>query len=187
MDLNKIIVILAIILIVVVVAGIVTLNPTHAKIDSKVIVESENSLYNGDTFSIKLTDLNNTAISNQAVNITFKYNNGTQINKTLTTNESGQANMTIDGLSVGNYSVIVHYGGNDNYTSCNTTSNLEIKQEVVQPSHTSSTSHSSNELNYDPELNLYYNSEGIVVDPDGQHSHGAGYSYDYLASLGPPI
>ena len=64
MNLNKIIAILAIVLIVLVVAGAVILNPIQpAKQGSKVIVESQNSLYNGDAFSIKLTDLNNLAIS----------------------------------------------------------------------------------------------------------------------------
>lgn len=193
MDLNKIIAILAIVLIVLVVAGAVILNPTQpAKYGSKVIVESQNSLYNGDAFSIKLTDLNNSAISNQTVTITFTDSNGTQVNKTLTTNDSGQANLTIEGFNTGNYSVVVNYGGNDNYTSCNATSTLEVKEKVVQSSSSTSSSHSSssshsNELNYDSKLNLYYNSEGIVVDPDGKHSHGAGYSYDYLANLGPPI
>lgn len=188
MDLNKIIAILAIVLIVLVVGGVVMFNPTQSKKQgSKVIVESQNSLYNGDAFLIKLTDLNNSAISNQTVTITFTDSNGTQINKTLTTNGSGQANLTIEGFNIGNYSVVVNYVGNDNYTSCNSTSSLEVKEKIVQSSSHSSSSSHSNELNYDPDLNLYYNSEGIVVDPDGKHSHGAGYSYDYLASLGPPI
>lgn len=54
-----------------------------------------------------------------------------------------------------------------------------VKQE--QKTSISSSNHKSS-LNYDPELNLYYNSECIVVNPDGEHPQGEGLSYDYLAT-----
>lgn len=132
MDLNKIIIALVIVIVVMLVAGFTFLNPGHAKVDSKVIVTSNSTLHDGDTFSVKLTDLNNTPIAGQTVNITITGANGTKNPKTVTTDANGNASLQLDGLSAGNYTINVTYGGNGNYTPCNTTQNLEIKEKEVQ-------------------------------------------------------
>ena len=51
MDNNKIIIALVIVLVVIVAAGILFLNHSHAKIDSRVIVTSNSTLYDGDNLS----------------------------------------------------------------------------------------------------------------------------------------
>ena len=38
----------------------------------------------------------------------------------------------------------------------------------------------SNEIHYDEELNVYYDSNGIVVDPDGKHQQAVGDRYSDL-------
>ena len=140
MDYNKIIIALVAILIVILVAGIFILNPGHAKTDSKVIVTSNSTLHDGDSFSIVLTDLNNTPIANQVVNITIVDANGTENHQQVTTDGSGNGTLQLNGLASANYTVKVLFNGTDNFTSCNTTQKLEIKEKVspTQPS-TSST------------------------------------------------
>ena len=44
----------------------------------------------------------------------------------------------------------------------------------------SKSSSSSNEIFFDPEVNVYYDSKGIVVDPDGKHSQSVGSRYSDL-------
>ena len=90
MDYNKIIIALVIVIVVMLAAGFLFLNPSHAKVDSRVIVTSNSALHEGDTFAIKLTDLNNTPIANQIVNITIIDVNGGKNPKTVTTDANGE-------------------------------------------------------------------------------------------------
>ncbi|WP_295613982.1 hypothetical protein [uncultured Methanobrevibacter sp.] len=70
-------------------AGLFIFNPTHAKSDSKFIVTCNSTLHDGDSFSIKLTDMNNTPISNQVVNIMIIDATGGENYQQVTTDESG--------------------------------------------------------------------------------------------------
>lgn len=132
MDNNKIIIALVIVLVVIVAAGVLFLNPGHAKVDSRVIVTSNSTLYDGDNFTIRLTDLNNTPIANQRVNITIIDANGGKNPQVVTTDAKGEGSLQLNGLNPGNYTMNVTYGGNENYTSCNTTQNLEMKKVETQ-------------------------------------------------------
>ena len=134
MDNNKIIFALVAVIIILLVVGLFILNPGHAKTDSRVIVTSNSTLHEGDSFSIKLTDLNNTPIANQVVNITIVDANGTENHQQVTTDVSGNGILQLNGSStVGKYNVAVTYGGNGNYSNCSTTQSLEIKKIEVQP------------------------------------------------------
>jgi len=140
MNYNKIIIALVIVLVVIVAAGVLFLNPGHAKVDSKVIVTSNSTLNDGDNFTIKLADLNNTPIANQTVNVTIIDANGGENPQVITTDANGDGSLQLNGLAVGNYTINVIYGGNENYTSCNTTQKLEMKEKVVSSQTSSSSS-----------------------------------------------
>ena len=150
MNYNKIIIVLVIVLVVIVVAGVLFLNPGHAKVDSKVIITSNSTLNDGDNFTIRLTDLNNTSIANQTVNVTIIDANGGKNPQVITTDANGDGSLQLNGLAVGNYTINVTYGGNNNYTSCNTTQKLEMKEKVIptQSSSTDSSSASSQKRTY---------------------------------------
>ena len=53
----------------------------------------------------------------------------------------------MNGLTLGNYTVNVTYGGNNNYTVCNTTQRLQMTEKVTPQASTTSTS--SPNKNYD--------------------------------------
>ena len=127
---NKIIIALAVVLVIMIAAGVVFLNPSHAKIDSRIDVTSNSTLNKGDNITIKLVDLNNTPIPNQRVNITLIDAKGEKNIQEVSTDGNGEGNLQSNDLNVGNYIVNVNYGGNENYTSCNTTQNLQIKEKV---------------------------------------------------------
>lgn len=174
-----------IIVVLAAIIGFAVLNPMHAKEPTKIKITSNKTLTEEDSFSLQLTDLNKTALSKQKVNITVKNSKGKVVlNKTVKTNDKGKAKLNLD-LKKGKYNVTVSYDGNENYTGDNKTQKLTIKEKervVEEPATQESTqsSSSSDELYYDAEINVYYNSEGITVDPDGEHWHGAGYRYEDL-------
>ena len=139
----------------------------------------------GDNFSLQLTDLNKTALSKQKVNITVKNSKGKVVlNKTVKTNDKGKAKLDLD-LKKGKYNVTVSYDGNENYTGNNITQKLTIKEKdkekvveepVIEQSGESSSSSNDNEIYYDEEMHIYYDSNHVIVDSPAQV--GVGSSYD---------
>ncbi|MBE6510921.1 MAG: hypothetical protein E7Z74_06610 [Methanobrevibacter millerae] len=185
MDNNKLIIALVVILIVMIAAGIFLLNPGHAKVDSRVIVTSNSTLHDGDNFTIRLTDLNNTPIANQRVNITIIDANGGKNPQAVTTDANGDGRLQLNGLTLGNYTVNVTYGGNDNYTVCNTTQRLQMTEKVTPQASTTSTSSSKNyddgywetSMDADFEYHTEYYSDGNFRQYD-RSGRLVGSSYD---------
>ena len=160
MNYNKIILGLVIIFIIMIIAGFFILNPSVAKTDSKVIVTSNSTLNDGDTLSIYLSDLNNTPISNQTVNITIIDANGAQNRQVVTTDANGNGNLQLNGLTAGNYNITVSYGGNNKFNPCNTTQKLTMKEKEVESKVSSSSSGSSNS---DSGYGSYINGEWVSM------------------------
>lgn len=185
MDNNKLIIALVVILIIMIAAGIFLLNPGHAKVDSRVIVTSNSTLHDGDNFTIRLTDLNNTPIANQRVNITIIDANGGKNPQAVTTDANGDGKLQLNGLTLGNYTVNVTYGGNDNYTVCNTTQRLQMTEKVTPQASTTSTSSSKNyddgywetSMDADFEYHTEYYSDGNFRQYD-RSGRLVGSSYD---------
>ena len=176
---NIIIILVAIIVILAAAIGFILFNPIAAKEPCKIFITSDEEQYEGGELSIVLADLNKNPISKQKVNITITNSKDKIVFKDVVKlNSRGQAKVDLD-LKKGEYVVNVTYDGNKHYAGNNTTQKLTIKEEIVEPVAQQSTqsSTSSNEIFYDEEINLYYDSNGKIVDPDGQHPQGVGESY----------
>lgn len=180
MEQKHIIIILLIVVVVLAAAmAVMILSPSMAKQETQITVTSNETVYEGDNLTFKLTDINSTGISNQTVNVTLKDSDGETSYFSAVTNSDGIGTLKLD-KSAGNYTVNVTFAGNDNYTGSTASQDLEINEEVVeQPAAQQSSSSSSNGggLHYDKEINVYYNDEGVIVDPDGEHPQGVGSSY----------
>ena len=164
MDSNKIIMILVVILVILLVAGFFILNPSTAKTDSKVVVTSNSTLHDGEAFSIRLTDVNNTPIANQTVNITIIDAKGGESHQVVTTDNNGNGILTLNGLTIGNYTVKVNYGGNENYTSCNTTVTLNMEEKVTSTqSDSNHASASSSSSGSEKSYGSYINDEWVPM------------------------
>ena len=187
MESRNIIIILVIVVVVLAAAvGAMFLSPSHAKEDSKLTIASNETLYEGDNLTVKLTAINGTAIPDQTVRVTIT-NESESYESSVITNGSGIGVLELD-EDAGNYSVNCSYGGNDKYAANNASQKLVILKEGVGETHqtttesqNSSNSSSGSGLHYDEEINVYYNDEGIVVDPDGKHPMEAGSKYSDLA------
>ena len=140
---NIIIILIVIIVILAAAIGFMVLKPMHAKEPTKIKVDSNKTLYEGENLSVKLTDLNKTPLSKQKVNITVKNSKGKVVaNKTVKTNDKGKAKLDLN-LKKGKYHVSVSYDGNENYTGNNTTQKLTIKEKVKETVSESNTGQSS--------------------------------------------
>ena len=177
MDKQKIIIGL-IIVIIALAAVILVSNLNPAKTDSQITVTSKSELSSNDSYTIKLTDINNNPIAGQEVNITITGSNGTKTTKTITTADSGKAKCKLKEFEGGNYTVQAIYGGNEKYSGCNNTQKIEIinKAEDTQPtktvSETTSDSSSDNNEEHDdgywetsPDAPFEYHTEYY---PDGE-------------------
>ena len=175
---NIIIILIVIIVILAAAIGFMVLKPMHAKEPTKIKVDSNKTLYEGDNLSVKLTDLNKTPLSKQKVNITIKNSKGkVVINKTVKTNSKGKAKLDLD-LKKGKYDVQVTYSGNENYTGNNTTQKLTIKEKVVEAASETTQTANANEqeqIDYNSPNSNYFKSE----DGSGYHEKQDGVKYVY--------
>ena len=130
---NKIIIVLLLIIIaLLVVLGLMLINPADAKTDTKITVTSNNTLSDGDYFSISLNDVKGIPLTNQTVKIGIIDAKGGEKPQKVTTDAMGNGMLQLNGLSVGEYTFNVTYAGNDNFNSCNITQKLTINEKVKE-------------------------------------------------------
>ena len=139
----KLIIGILIIIIIALIVGIIVVMPHTEKIDSKLVIESNSSLFENESLSVKLTDINNTPISDSSVIIVFNNQNGSITNKSVVTDASGIGTVSVNDLNPGNYSITVIFNGNDKYMNSSLLDNLEIKQKIVEVQKETSSSSSS--------------------------------------------
>ena len=143
---HKIIIILLVIIVILLAAilGAIFLQ-SNSKEPTKLKITSDKTLYEEDSLSIQLTDLNKTPISKEIVNITITDSKGkVVVDDVVKTNDKGKAKLDLD-LKKGKYTVNVAYNGNENYTGNNTTQKLTIKEKVAEAKSTSSSQNSARE------------------------------------------
>jgi len=172
---NIIIILVVVIVVLAAVIGFMLLNPSHnAKEQTKIKITSDKEQYKGGTLKLQLADLNKTPISKEIVNVTVTDKKGkVVVDEVVKTDSKGKANLDLK-LKKGNYKVNVTYGGNENYTGCNITQKLKIKEKVVKAQETSSSSNGgSSEPSdwYDSKgtHHFYENGQEYVGDPNAQH------------------
>ena len=142
MNNNIIIALLLVIIALLVVLGIILINPFDAKTDSVIRITSNDTLSDGDYFSISLTDSAGTPIVNQTVNIIIVDASGHKNPQRVTTDAMGNGMLQLNGLTAGEYIVNVTYSGNGNYSDCSVTQKVTIKE--VQKESTSQSSSTGN-------------------------------------------
>ncbi len=178
---NIIIILLVVIVILVAAIGGVLLYQTTLKEPTKIRITSDKEQYEGGTLTIKLTDLNKTPISKEVVNVTITNSKGkVVVDDVVKTNSKGKAKLDLH-LKKGKYKVTVSYGGNENYTGNNTTQKLTIKEEVVEPA--PSVSSSSGNYLEGPEVDSHGVTKEMVLrsgikDVKYDEANGIYVSYD---------
>ena len=131
MDNNKLIIIGLVAIIAILAIGIFVAMPNFNKENTNLDFKSKNTLTEGDSLKIKLTDMNGNAIVGQTINVTVTDKNGASDYHSVVTNSEGIGKLKMD-KSTGKYNVTVTYGGNDDYNGCNATKQIKIKEEEQQ-------------------------------------------------------
>ena len=131
---------LLIIIALLVILGIMVISPFDAKTESVIAVTSNNTLSDGDYFSVSLSDINGVPLANQIVKIIIADANGAENPQQVTTDAMGNGILQLNGLTAGDYIVNITYGGNDNYSACGLTQKITIKEVQKQTASSSSSS-----------------------------------------------
>ena len=142
---NKHIIIILLVIIIILAAaiGVMLINQTTAKEPSVIEITSDKSQNEGGKLKLLLTDANNQPISKDVVNVTITDKKGkVVVDDVVKTTVNGKAKLNLD-LKKGKYTVMVSYGGNENYTGSNDTQKLTIKEKEVEASQSSQQSQPS--------------------------------------------
>lgn len=145
MDRNKLIILGLIVVIVLLAVALFSVFHFNAKTDTKVVVKSNSTMYEGDSLMIMLSDANGTGLANQTVNITVTDKDNSGSHYSVVTNAKGLAKLEID-KSAGEYNVALDYGGNDKYAASNATKSITVKKAETTATPASSSSASSGNM-----------------------------------------
>lgn len=175
MDRNKIIIIALIAVIAILLIGIAVVMPGFGKEQSNVAIKSNDTISQGESIEIELTDVNGTPINNETVNVTVTDENGTEeISVEVVTDDEGIAEVEIDNeQEAGNYTVECTFEGNDNFTEDSVTQEIEIVEED-----------SDNDTSEDVDYGAFYSEQAgrviytgeIQEGPDGHRYRHLGYN-----------
>ncbi len=174
MDRNKIIIIALIAIIAVLIISIsAAILPDFGKDKSNITIKSNDTISQGDSIKIELTDVNGTPIDNETVNVTIEKDNKTVEKKAVLTDKKGVAKVEMDD-DPGNYTVNCTFTGNDNFTE--NTSSVEV--EIKEPE-TDDTPEPQDEDTGDPGA-FYSEQEGRVIYTGEIHDAPDGHRYKHL-------
>ena len=161
MNIKNLILVIAIIAVVVCACVFLISIVPHPKADSKMVMTSNDTLTEGDNFTVKLTDLNGTPLANQKINVTIVSGRNGSVQKTLVSDANGEVGFEVDTSAIGNCAVMVKYVGNDEFNGCNLTENVRIEQKVVVI--TNSTNMTANNTNF---VETYLENYNYYTDGD---------------------
>lgn len=179
-----------IVIIILFCAAIYYTNFTQEK--TEIIKNSELQIAKGETFSVKLVDSNNVGIANKTINIQILSSNYEQKKFNITTDNEGIASLTLNDFEESNYTITSTFSGDSKYESSSLKENVTIKSNdnnennsSMEYNSNSNDQSTSDEIFYDAELNVYYNSEGIVVAPEGYADYDqiAGKPYSEILEM----
>ena len=193
-------ILIALIIIVLLILGglIAFSNNTNTSTDTQINFLSNKTLKNGDSIEFQLTDSKGNALADQDLKIKFTSATGESQNFTITTDSQGKGYLVLNEQDDGNYTIVVTYDGDKTHKGCSANQSITIGEvetseysgdassDSSQYSSSASSyssgdsSSSSSDLTYDSELNVYYDSDGIV-----RGGQADGQSYDYIKNNPP--
>lgn len=181
---NRKLIIALIFIVLIVLFGLVIFSHSGGTPETKITFLSNGSLKNGEQVQFQLTDTQGNALAGQNVTISFG-TEGEMQKFFVTTDSEGKGGLLIENENPGTYNVTVTYSGDAKHNGTEARQTITIGEDYISadldassyvPANSSSSSSSeSSDLSYDSELNVNYNSEGIIV---GGQNDGA--SYDYI-------
>lgn len=196
---NKNILIALIIIVLIILGGLMVFSHNNVKSDTQIKFLGNNTIKSGDSVNFELTDAQGKALSGKDVSIKFESPHGTE-KYTIKTDSQGRGSLVVKNETAGQYNITVSFNGDDKYNSCSADKTINLIEGTSQnanntasyqnsgsntasdSSSSASSSSSSSGLSYDSELNVNYDSDGVIVG--GQND---GLSYDYIKNNRPNV
>ena len=192
---NKNIIIVILIVIVLAVLGAIVFTQVNGHTDTQINFLSASTLNSGDNVTFELKDAQGNVLANQNLNINY-VKDGQSQTFTITTDNEGKGYLELANEEPGVREVTVSFAGDDKYNPSNATQTITINETTYsdssyqEPSQSSassqtttqdtsssdssdssSSSDSKSDLNYDSELNEYYDDNGKIKG--GQNDGGS--------------
>ena len=138
MSKDKLIILVLLIIIVILTTASFAVMPNNEKQNSQININSNSTIYLGDTIEIILKDSNNAPISNQTIYVNIIGENNTNFNYSLKTDSYGIGRLMIN-QTEGNITVNCTFEGNDKYNANSTyrTIYIQIKEAIASQSNSS--------------------------------------------------
>lgn len=128
---NRLIIGGLVVLVLILTVGMVAGLSDSAKTDTKLKVKAVSPIHEGDKIKIKLTDSNNTPISNKTVKVTITDKNTKKsFNYSVVTNGKGVGKLKID-KGEGKYVIKCKFEGDDMYNGNKTSKKITVEEEEV--------------------------------------------------------
>lgn len=129
MNSRDIIIICATVIILLAIGIFLMANPFGSGETAILTMESSQSLTEGDSLILKLSDDNKTPIAGQRIEINLTHgSNGITENFTLKTNENGECRL--EDLIADNFTLSAKYNGNKNYKQAALSGNIYVKKKA---------------------------------------------------------
>ena len=129
MNSRDIIIICATVIILLAIGIFLMANPFGSGETAILTMESSQSLTEGDSLILKLSDENKTPIAGQRIEINLTHgSNGITENFTLKTNENGECRL--EDLIADNFTLNAKYNGNKNYKQATLSGNIYVKKKA---------------------------------------------------------
>lgn len=167
---KRIIIVASIIVVLIILGGLLIFSHNTAKLDTEITFLGNGSIENGDSIDFVLKDAQGKPIADKNLSILFE-SNGKVEKYSIITDSQGKGSLVVKDENNGNYSITVNFDGDDKYNSCSATQKIILGKNGAESvnqttsgsySASSSSSSSSSGLNYDNELNVYYDSNGRI-------------------------
>ena len=128
MNRNRLVFAGLLILIAVLSVGMVMAVSDTNKTATKLTIKAKSPIHEGDKIKIKLTDVNNTPISNQTVKVTITDKEKNSYKYSVVTNKKGVAKLKLD-KGEGKYKIKCKFRGNDKYNATQKTKKITVEEE----------------------------------------------------------
>lgn len=175
MERNRFIIVALIIIIAILIIGLAVIMPGFGKEKANLTIKSNDTISQGESIKVELTDVNGTPIENETVNVTISDENGTEESEVAVTDDEGVVEVTVDVEDVGNYTVECTFEGNENFTENTTVQEIEVVEEEIPEEIPSS----SEEV--DPGA-FYSGQEGRIIYTGEVHDAPDGHKYKHLGN-----
>lgn len=117
-----------IIIIIAVILAIFAVSSLFGIKESQIEIISNDTVHNGDSINIKLSDIDGNPLSNELVKIVMMDNKGKRQSYSITTDSNGIADTTVANKDPGRLTINATFEGNEKFNSTNEVKLIKVRE-----------------------------------------------------------